>query len=194
MRVILVLACLIFFSLAAYAEPLSEGDIALIHKDYPKALRLLQPLADKGDAHAQFQIATMYFSGQGVDKNWQTAAQWFRKAAEQGDFRSQTLLGALLAQDQFGMKHDYAEAVKWSRKAAEHDSGAAFNLGMLSSSGMGVPQDYAEAYFWFSLAARDKRIDGAVQYRDEAVKHLSKDQVATVDKRLAAWLNEHPVP
>lgn len=194
MRVVAVLACLIFFSLSAHAEQLSDGDIAYIHKDYPKALQLLPPLAEKGDDHSQFLLGTMYFNGDGVDKNWQTAAQWFRKAAEQGNFRAQTLLGALLMEDRFGIKHDYAEAIKWSKKAAEHDLGAAFNLGLLSSRGLGVPQDYAEAYFWFSLAAKDKSIIYAPQYRDAAAKRISTEQVANVDKRLAAWLNEHPVP
>ncbi|MBM3520312.1 MAG: sel1 repeat family protein [Alphaproteobacteria bacterium] len=49
---------------------------------------------------------------------------------------------------------DYAEAVKWYRKAAEQgDTAAMHNLGFMYTWGQGVPQDYAEAAKWFRRAA-----------------------------------------
>ena len=49
---------------------------------------------------------------------------------------------------------DYAEAVKWFRKAAEQGVAAAqFNLGIMYDNGLGVTQDYAEAVKWFRKAA-----------------------------------------
>jgi len=51
------------------------------------------------------------------------AANWFRKAAEQGDTGAQTMLG-LLYDTGHGVKQDYAQAEIWYRKAAEQgDSG-----------------------------------------------------------------------
>jgi hypothetical protein len=53
-----------------------------------------------------------------------------------------------------GVKQDYAEAVKWYRKAAEQgDAKAQFNLGAAYKSGEGVQQDYAEAEKWYRKAA-----------------------------------------
>ncbi|MGH6953553.1 MAG: tetratricopeptide repeat protein, partial [Alphaproteobacteria bacterium] len=49
---------------------------------------------------------------------------------------------------------DYAEAMKWYRKAADQgDAPAQNNLGFMYDSGWGVPQDYAEAAKWYRKAA-----------------------------------------
>ena len=52
------------------------------------------------------------------------------------------------------MPQDYAEAVKWYRRAAEQgDAYAQNNLGFMYDNGHGVPQDYAEAVKWYRRAA-----------------------------------------
>ncbi len=52
------------------------------------------------------------------------------------------------------MPQDYAEAVKWSRKAAEQGNARAqFVLGTMYNNGQGVTQDYAEAVKWYRKAA-----------------------------------------
>ena len=52
------------------------------------------------------------------------------------------------------MPQDYAEAVKWYRKAADQGYPAAqYNLGVMYDQGQGVPQDYAEAARWYRKAA-----------------------------------------
>ena len=49
---------------------------------------------------------------------------------------------------------DYAEALKWYRKAAEQGyASAQHNLGNSYSKGEGVTQDYAEAVKWYRKAA-----------------------------------------
>jgi S1-C subfamily serine protease len=53
-----------------------------------------------------------------------------------------------------GVAQDYAEAVRWFRKAAEQgDSQGQSNLGAMYSNGEGVARNYIEAYKWNSLAA-----------------------------------------
>ncbi len=53
-----------------------------------------------------------------------------------------------------GVKKDYAEAVKWYRKAADQgDADAQYNLGDCYCSGKGIEQDYAEAVKWYRKAA-----------------------------------------
>ena len=52
------------------------------------------------------------------------------------------------------MKQDYAEAVRWFRKAAEQGhAGAQSNLGVMYKNGQGVKRDHAEAVRWFRKAA-----------------------------------------
>jgi hypothetical protein len=49
---------------------------------------------------------------------------------------------------------NYAEAVRWYRKAAkQNDARAQFNLGNMYREGRGVPQNDVEAAKWFRLAA-----------------------------------------
>ena len=53
-----------------------------------------------------------------------------------------------------GVKQDYAEAVRWYRKAADQgDADAQFCLGVMYYNGNGVKQDYAEAVRWYFKAA-----------------------------------------
>jgi TPR repeat protein len=53
-----------------------------------------------------------------------------------------------------GVPQDYAEAVRWYRKATDQgNADAEGNLGVMYDEGQGVPQDYAEAVRWCRKAA-----------------------------------------
>lgn len=168
----------------AYAGALQDARNANSRGDYKAALQILQPLANQGNAEAQFELGFMYWLGHGVNRNWRAAAQWYHKSAEQGNLSAQVSLGVIYTQDGFGIKQDYTEAAKWDRIAAEYDSASAFNLGQLYLQGHGVPQDYVEAYFWLSVGARED--DEKVRLH-EAEKLLTPEQKAAVDKRLVDW-------
>jgi hypothetical protein len=52
-----------------------------------------------------------------------------------------------------GVSVDYAEAVKWYRKAADQgDKAAQSKLAVAYENGTGVERDYVEAYMWWSLS------------------------------------------
>ena len=68
----------------ASAGTLDDAVNADARGDYAKALRLIRPAANDGDAAAQFYLGTMYVTGHGVQQDYSAAALWFRKAAEQG--------------------------------------------------------------------------------------------------------------
>ena len=68
-----------------------------------------------------------------------------------------------------GVRRDYAEAVKWFRRAAEQGlAQAQGNLGACYAKGLGVPQDYVEAYAWFVLAEENTRGGNPVAARSRA--------------------------
>ena len=53
-----------------------------------------------------------------------------------------------------GVAQDYAEAVKWYRKAAEQGyTYAQYNLGYCYAKGQGASLDYSEAVKWYKKAA-----------------------------------------
>ena len=137
----------------AAAAPLEEGNGAYMHGDYATAERLLRPLAEQGNAIAQFDLGGMYYHGRGVPQDYATALMWYGKAADQGDARAENALGDM-SFDGNGTPQDYAAALTWYRKSADQGhAGAQYNLGTMYENGNGVPQDYAEALKWYRLAA-----------------------------------------
>ena len=77
------------------------------------------PLAEQGDADAQFHLGVMYESGQGVLRNDAEAIKWYRKAAEQDDAVAQFNLGIMYTKGE-GVSPNHAEAALWYRLAADH--------------------------------------------------------------------------
>jgi TPR repeat protein len=59
-----------------------------------------------------------YENGKGVPANFEEAAKWYRKAAEQGEADAQFALGRCYEEGK-GVLADYEEAMKWYRKAAD---------------------------------------------------------------------------
>ena len=72
---------------------LKEGVAALEKNDYTNALREFRPLAERGDAAAQFELGRMYALGLGVGKDNKLSTDWYRKAAESGHVQAQFILG-----------------------------------------------------------------------------------------------------
>ena len=74
------------------------GEEASKRGDYAMALKEFRPLAQEGDADAQFNLGLMYSEGYGVSQDYKEAAQWFRLAAKQGHPDAQLNLGILYAE------------------------------------------------------------------------------------------------
>tara|TARA_B100000700_G_scaffold210911_1_gene231797 strand:+ start:1051 stop:1401 length:351 start_codon:yes stop_codon:yes gene_type:complete len=72
-----------------------KGLAAYKSGDFATTLREWTPLAEQGDARAQFNIGTMYFRGRGVPKDNKTAVKWFRLSAEEGYANAQFSLGVM---------------------------------------------------------------------------------------------------
>ena len=105
------------FGSTAYAD-FSDGWDAATGGDYKTALKEWQPLADQGDASAQYNLGLMYANGNGVLKDDKQATKWYRKAADQGDADAQYNLGWMYHKGR-GVLKDHKQAVKWYRKAAD---------------------------------------------------------------------------
>lgn len=57
---------------------------AYLRGDYEQALRDFTPCAERGHPEAQFNLAAMYFNGNGTPRNRALAYAWFSLAAENG--------------------------------------------------------------------------------------------------------------
>jgi uncharacterized protein len=63
-------------------------------------------------------LGLLYFDGTLLPRDYAIAAEWFRKAAEQGNAAGGRLLGSRYQFGQ-GVPQSMADAVTWYRKAAE---------------------------------------------------------------------------
>jgi uncharacterized protein len=70
------------FATPVVAGPLEDAASAFGSGDYATSLRLIRPLADQGDASAQYNLGLMYANGQGAPQDYAAAVRWFRKAAD----------------------------------------------------------------------------------------------------------------
>jgi len=97
---------------------LGGGYQSYLKGDYKAAYEEWLPLAELGDAEAQFNLGVLYDEGAGVERNLATAAEWYRKAADQGFMDAQTNLGIMYYHG-LGLEQDLDEAARWFGMAAE---------------------------------------------------------------------------
>ena len=67
-----------------WSGDLNEGFTAFNNGDFAKALKGWKPLAEQGDARAQFNLGLMYRKGQGVPQDYKATFKWYTLSAEQG--------------------------------------------------------------------------------------------------------------
>ena len=84
-------------------------------------MREWNPLAVKGHAPAQSGLGMMYFTGQGVSKDYKTAVKWFKLAAEQGDLLAQANLGWIHYKG-IGVSQNHEIALKYHRLVLKNDA------------------------------------------------------------------------
>ncbi len=150
-------------TLGARADNLQDAVAALHRKDYPTAVRLLEPLARAGNAAAQSRLATLYYHGHGVRESDALAQQWFERAARQGLADAQFNLGnmyayglAKVAPGQDGQRL----AAQWIFEAARQGhADAQYSLGILFLTGSGLTQSTEEARKWIGRAAKQGHAD-----------------------------------
>ena len=112
-----ILIPLMVYGGVASAGPLEYGLAAYDRADYATALKLFQPLAEEGNAAAQYHLGLMYYLGQGVARDYKEAVKWYRLAAEQGYAVAQHNLGLIYKYGQ-GIARDYVRAYMWIDLAA----------------------------------------------------------------------------
>jgi TPR repeat protein len=173
------------------AYDFDKGLAAAQAGDYATALQELRPLAEQGNADAQFFIGMMYANGDGAPQEYAEAMKWWQLAAERGLANAQHKLGYMYGNG-LGVPQDNIESMKWHTLAAEQgDVNSQYNLGMMYANGDGATQDYAEAIKWWRLAAKQGLADaqhdlGTMYLHGEGV---SRDLVEAIKWfRLAAEL------
>jgi TPR repeat protein len=188
-KLLLVLLAVCAVAAPAIAGQYEDANAALEIGDYALAAHLYRPLAEQGNAEAQYNLGAMYDGGRGVSQDHAMAMSWYRKAAAAGSARAQFLLGVVYDIGGAGLPQDYETATSWFRKAADQgDSGAQYVVGLRYGLGQGAPRDVVEAHKWLNLAASaPEPAAPAREARDLLAKEMTAAQIADAQKRAREW-------
>lgn len=165
--------------------------------NFTETLRQLEPLDQQGNPHAQYLLGEIYRDGQGIPRNLNTAASWYRRAAKQGDESAQLALAQMYERGE-GVQQNYAKAAYWYQWAAEQEvAEAQFRLGQYYISGLGVEKNEEKAAMWYQLAARqghEQAVEDFAQpstFDEVALEEVYKRWKQASPARLAALLERH---
>ena len=147
------IARLAVIAFTAFASVTSAVAQAPSKEEAAEVLKTARPLADNGNANAQYNMGVLYDEGYGVEQDYAKARQWYEKAAAQNYAKAEHNLG-IMYQSGHGVEKSSAKAAEWFKRAAEHGEPAAQNnLAVLYVRGQGVKQDLGEAAKWAAKAA-----------------------------------------
>jgi cell division septation protein DedD len=168
---LMIAAALGGLTLAAPAlADVKAGVDAWSRGDYRKAVDEWRPLAIRGDADAQFNLAQAYKLGRGVAVDMPMAESWYRKAALQGHLQAQDNYGLILFD-----QNKRSEAVQWLDGSAKRgEPRAQLVLGTMLFNGDNVPKDWPRAYALILRSAAQGQ-SRAPQVQAQMDQYLSAD-------------------
>lgn len=154
MNRIALLCSLLFAWEAGASEASRPGEAAYAAGNYDKAYDILSPLAEQGDADAQYLLGLMYANGHGVNQSFYEAGKMYRLAGNQGHSAAQVNLGSLFEVCRGNGACNSEAAAGWYRRAADQgDEIAQYNLGVMYGVGRGVPESEWKAKELFRKSA-----------------------------------------
>ncbi|MBQ8141693.1 MAG: toll/interleukin-1 receptor domain-containing protein, partial [Bacilli bacterium] len=131
----------------------SLDDALKLYKEnkFDDAIKALMTLVGKSNGICEYYIGECYEKGNGVQKDFTKAMEFYQKAAEQGHANAQFKLGYYFETE----KKDYESANKWLLKAAEQEHPEAqFYVGYNYDHSFGLYGDNGpSAVKWYQKAA-----------------------------------------
>ena len=160
------------------ASKIASGDIAA-------GVSLIQAAEAQNLPAAQYHLANLHISGDGVAKDSDLAIPLFKASAEAGNVGAMHNYATLIADAPGGS----AEAANWYRRAAEFGLiQAQFNIATMYESGTGVSPSLVEALYWYQLAANAGDPDAAIAVDDLVGSgEISNAAIDQVRQRVTSW-------
>jgi TPR repeat protein len=146
-KLLVPLAFLMLFSNGvAAAAPAGFGDFT--DAQFKEILAKAIPMAEQGDAEAQFALGFLYSEGLGVLENDRTGAKWLTLAAKQGNALAQYLLALKFDKGEGVLENSRTSRLYAEAAAIQGQGDAQRFLGILYA----LDKDYIRGYMWFTLA------------------------------------------
>lgn len=114
---------ILFFSLVFNLMAGDELYEAFENKDYKKAFELLTKASNKGNINAKYNLALMYYQGDGIDANITKTAELLEEAAMKGHEVAVKNIGRIYMQ-----MYKFDKATYWLEKNAQQGDKGAYYL------------------------------------------------------------------
>ena len=157
--------------------------VAYDRANYGTALKIWLPLANGGDKQAQTYVGEIFEKGLGITPDYQAAATWYRRAADQGYSRALVNLGFLYEKG-LGVPKDAGAALKLYRRAAGIEGAIA-----LDDDSGGATQRLAEEVSSLQRLLAEPRRSLDTANADRAKAEAARDSLAR-DRTEAARRND----
>lgn len=169
-RLVAILFSLLVSASAAGAQDIDKGKDAYENEDYKTALVQLLPLAERGNAEAQYFVGLMYDLGQAVTEDKIEGAKWLKAAAEQGFGSAQLWLGVVYNRGR-GEEPNYVLAYMWAN---------------LATSATKWPEEETDVY-------KTAHLKLARYLRDKVLAlEMTPAEIREAQRRTREWLDAHP--
>lgn len=153
-----------------------------------EAMKMYQLSANQGYGDAEHAIGNLYVFGNrefNTKVDYDTAAKWFKRAADNGSSSGQLSLG-FLYRNGWGMPRDYKKALELFKQSANKNNHDAQSiLGKMHRKGEGVKKDTLKAIYWYKKAFKNGNVfaaftiseiyeqgDGIPQDYNKAIKYM----------------------
>jgi TPR repeat protein len=182
-----LLAAFMLSQSVVFGADLKKGLAAFNEGDYQTSLAECQPLADEGNAVAQFCVGRLYANGFGVPMDDAQAIKWYGLAAAAGHAEAQYNLGVMHANG-WGVPMNEVPAAEFYRLAAEQGfAPAQAALAFSYKHGAGVERSLEKAYMWFDIAAEQGEYSAASE-RDDLAGQMSEGEIQAARRSALQWL------
>ena len=176
----------LLLTVAIVVFPATLNASALIDQ-FSNVFKFQQKLADSGNVYAQYKLASMYESGEGVATSLDKALYWYDRAARSGlkkaEHRNTYLMVKELGFNK-RMHSDWLSSIK--TEANNHKSDAMLLLGQLYKQGLGVKKNLIKALDLLTQVSvlGDADVDDEIEsiYAEMSAKKKSKKLIAQKKK------------
>ena len=166
---------ILLLNINAYAKVFDKAVQFYLNNDYYNAFTIFKQLANNGNANAQYNLAMMYYKGEGTQKNKILAFIWFNTASKEGNKLAQNKLGTMYANGEVVGTKDKLKATKeYLKSALQNYDIAQLNLGIQYNSNI-KEESLKRAFFWYTQAANNGNLAainnlGNMYYAGQSVK------------------------
>ena len=196
LEIALFLGAFVFMSYYAYGayielqrDPAKESHIKTAEK-----VNTLRASADRGNAAAQYEIASYYYYGSaGFPMDKTKSMDWFMKAAEQGHIRAQLQI-AYEYKEGGVLEKDLQKSIQYYTMAAEQDDPDAITrLAWIYFENEQLPNHYLKAAVMFKESAEhgDAKSQAALGWLYANGKGFPRDDIKALEWMELAYKNGH---